>query len=98
VQQPQKQWEYKVASVDYRGRISIEGQETLIGNERRTAFLREFLDSLGAESWELVSIQPLGQHDAYYIFKRPRLSPPEPTTRPGFQEGVQVSDDTLSTL
>lgn len=64
-------WEYKVASVDYRGRISVEGQETLIGSERRTAFLRTFLDALGADGWELVGIQSLTPHDAYYIFKRP---------------------------
>jgi len=67
-----QQWEYKVASVDYRGRISVEGQETLIGSERRTAFLRQFLDTLGEQGWELVSIQPLSQYDAYYIFRRPR--------------------------
>jgi hypothetical protein len=97
-QQAQKQWEYRVASVDYRGRISVEGQETLIGNERRTAFLREFLDTLGAQGWELVSIQPLGQHDAYYIFKRPRVSLSESPTQPRSRESVQVSDDTLSTL
>jgi hypothetical protein len=70
-----QQWEYKVASVDYRGRISVEGQETFIGSERRTAFLRQFLDAQGEQGWELVSIQLLGQHDAYYIFKRPREGP-----------------------
>jgi hypothetical protein len=84
-------WEYKVASVDYRGRISIEGQETLIGSERRTAFLRTFLDGLGAEGWELISIQPLTQHDAYYIFKRP-------TAHPSAAASASVGDETLSTL
>ncbi len=31
------QWAYKVAYIDYRGRVSSEGLETLIGsNERRS--------------------------------------------------------------
>lgn len=61
---------YHVALIDYRGRISAEGQETQIGNERRTAFVRRYLDSLGADGWELVGIQPLTEHTAYYVFKR----------------------------
>ena len=33
------QWAYKVAYIDYHGRISSEGLETLSGaNERRSAF------------------------------------------------------------
>jgi hypothetical protein len=65
-----QQWEYRVAFVDFRGRISIEGQETLIKQERRTAFVRTFLDSMGADGWELVSIQPIESQSGYYIFKR----------------------------
>jgi hypothetical protein len=65
-------WEYKVAYIDYRGRISSEGQETLIGGEeRRSTFARRYLDALGHEGWELVGIQPLSPQSAYYIFKRP---------------------------
>jgi hypothetical protein len=65
------QWAYKVAYVDYRGRISCEGLETLRGdNERRSAFVRRYLNTLGAESWELVGIQPLTGNSAYYVFKR----------------------------
>ncbi len=89
-----QQWEYQVASVDSRGRISVEGQETLIGNERRTAFLRQFLDTVGEQGWELVSIQPLSQHDAYYIFKRLRGS----SAPPGSQGSAHVSDEPLTTL
>jgi hypothetical protein len=64
-------WEYKVAYIDYRGRISSEGQETLIsGEERRSTFARRYLDALGQEGWELVGIQPLSPQSAYYIFKR----------------------------
>ncbi len=65
-------WEYKVAYIDYRGRISSEGQETLISSEeRRSTFARRYLDALGRDGWELVGIQPLSPQSAYYIFKRP---------------------------
>jgi hypothetical protein len=64
-------WEYKVAFIDYRGRISVEGHETQIANERRTAFVRRYLDTLGRGGWELVGIQHLGPQSAYYVFKRP---------------------------
>lgn len=92
-----QQWEYKVAYIDYRGRISVEGQETHIGDERRTTFVRQFLDALGAQRWDLTSIQPLGPHDAYYIFKRPRLT----GARSDEAEAASVrqpSDATISTL
>ena len=65
------QWAYKVVYIDYRGRISCEGVETLIGNERRSSFARRYMDSLGRDSWELVGIQPLTANSAYYTFKRP---------------------------
>ncbi len=65
------QWAYKVVYIDYRGRISCEGQETLIGNERRSGFARRYLNDLGRENWELVGIQSLTANSAYYIFKRP---------------------------
>ena len=66
------QWAYKVVYIDYRGRISVEGVETLIGaNERRSAFARRYMNSLGKDGWELVSLQPLTANSAYYIFKRP---------------------------
>jgi hypothetical protein len=65
------QWAYKVAYIDTRGRISCEGLETLIGNERRSSFVRRYLSSLGREGWELVGIQPLTATSAYYVFKRP---------------------------
>ena len=66
------QWAYKVAYIDYRGRISVEGVETQIGaSERRSAFARRYLNGLGEGGWELVGIQPLTGNSAYYIFKRP---------------------------
>lgn len=64
-------WEYRVAYVDYSGRISVEGEETVIGQERKTAFVRRFLDRLGKEGWDLTAVQPISPHAAYYVFKRP---------------------------
>ena len=66
-----QQFAYKVVYVDYRGRISSEGLETLISNERRSTFARRYFNSLGKEGWELVGIQPLTANSAYYVFKRP---------------------------
>jgi len=66
------QWAYKVVYIDSRARISVEGVETLRGpNERRSTFVRRYMNSLGKESWELVGVQPLTATSAYYIFKRP---------------------------
>jgi hypothetical protein len=65
------QWAYKVVYIDYRGRISSEGLETLIANERRSTFARRYMNTLGKDGWELVGIQPLTANSAYYVFKRP---------------------------
>lgn len=65
------QWAYKVVYIDYRGRISSEGLETLITNERRSTFARRYMNTLGKDGWELVGIQPLTANSAYYTFKRP---------------------------
>src|SRR6266852_9114049 len=66
------QWAYKVAYIDYRGRISCEGLETLRAeNERRSTFARRYMNTLGKEGWELVGIQSLTANSAYYVFKRP---------------------------
>ena len=66
-----QQWAYKVVYIDYRGRISCEGLETLkYEGERNTAFARRYLNSIGREGWELVGIQPLTANSAYYTFKR----------------------------
>ncbi len=65
------QWAYKVVYIDFRGRISCEGVETLIGNERRSTFARRYLNGLGHDGWELVTVQPLTANSAYYTFKRP---------------------------
>jgi hypothetical protein len=78
-------WEYKVAYVDFSGRISVEGRETRIGEEHRTGFVRRFLDDLGREGWELVAIQPLSPRSAYYVLKR--SAPTQTCGRPGSAVG-----------
>ncbi|TMC22505.1 MAG: hypothetical protein E6J34_05975 [Chloroflexi bacterium] len=95
------QWVYKVVYIDYRGRISCEGEETLIGNERRSAFARRYMDSLGKENWELVGIQPLAPNSAYYIFKRPAqagdYAEETPSAAATEQPSVQTGGPTVET-
>lgn len=69
--QTTNRFEYKVAFVDFRGRVSIEGEEVLIQDgERMTAFGRRYLNSLGVQGWELVDIQPQPMGAAFHVFKR----------------------------
>jgi hypothetical protein len=66
-------WEYKVAYVDFRGRISAEGVEFIRQQgEHRTQFVRRYLDALGAEGWEVSAVHPLLRTEtSYFILKRP---------------------------
>ena len=66
-------WEYRVAYVDFRGRVSIEGEEMIMEHgERRSAFVRSVLDRLGGDGWELVGVHPLWPVEtSYMVFKRP---------------------------
>jgi hypothetical protein len=66
-------WEYKVVYMDFRGRASVEGDEQFIAKEeRRSAFARRVMNTLGTEGWELVGVQPLWPAEtSYLIFKRP---------------------------
>ncbi len=65
-------WEYRVAYVDFRGRVSIEGQEIFMERgERRSAFVRTVLNHLGKDGWELAGVHPLWPAEtSYMIFKR----------------------------
>ena len=67
-------WEYKVCYVDFRGRISAEGVEFIRqSGEHRTGFVRQYLDALGKEGWEVTGILPLGRSESsYFILKRPQ--------------------------
>jgi len=67
------QWEYRVAYVDSRGRISCEGVEFIRqSGEHRTTFVSRYLSALGREGWSLSGIQHLGRAEtAYYVLQRP---------------------------
>ncbi len=66
-------WEYRVAYVDFRGRISSEGVEFIRQQgEHRTGFVRRYLDALGQEGWEVAAVQPLLRLEtSYFVLKRP---------------------------
>jgi hypothetical protein len=70
------QWEYRVVYVDPRGRISCEGVEFVRqSGENRTAFLKRYLDTQGAEGWEVTGIHPLIRTEASYVLlKRPKAA------------------------
>ena len=65
-------FQYKVVYMDFRGRVSVEGEEIFIEkNERRSSFARRVMNTLGADGWELVGIQPLWPAEtAYLMFKK----------------------------
>ncbi len=66
-------WEYRVIYVDFRGRISAEGVEFIRqSGEHRTGFVRRYLETLGADGWEVSGILPLARPESsYFILKRP---------------------------
>jgi hypothetical protein len=67
-----QQFEYRVVYVDPRGRISSEGVEFVRqSGESRTAFVKRYLDNLGAEGWALAGVHPLIRMEAsYFILQR----------------------------
>ncbi len=69
-----QKWEYRVVYVDPRGRISCEGVEFVRqSGENRTAFLKRYLDTNGAEGWGIGGIHPLIRTEAsYIILQRPK--------------------------
>ncbi|MFQ3662354.1 MAG: hypothetical protein SNJ69_08175 [Chloroflexaceae bacterium] len=72
-------WEYKVAFVERWERVSVEGHETRPEKgERRSAFGRRFLNTLGADGWELSGVQHTMPGRVYLIFKRPLEGSAEP--------------------
>jgi hypothetical protein len=74
-----QRFEYKVAFVDFRGRVSIEGEETLIKDgERMTAFGRRYLNALGEQGWELIGVQTQPMGNAFHIFRRPLAEGEQP--------------------
>mgnify|MGYP000054455769 CR=1 FL=1 len=72
-------WEYKVVFVEGWERISVEGKETRPEEgERNSAFGRRFLNTLGADGWELSGIQHAMPGRSYMIFKRALADGAEP--------------------
>jgi len=73
-----ERFEYRVAYVDFRGRISSEGVEFIRKpGEHRTGFVARYLDVLGAEGWALSGIHPLERSEtSYYILQRPAQAAP----------------------
>lgn len=72
-------WEYKVVYVEGWHRVSIEGDESYPEEgERQSGFGRRFLNSLGADGWELTGIQHVMPGRSYLIFKRPLAEGSEP--------------------
>jgi len=65
-------WEYKIAYVDFRGRISSEGVEFIRQpGEHRTSFVTRFLDGLGKDGWEVAALHPLLRMEtSYFVLKR----------------------------
>src|SRR6478672_211311 len=82
-------WEYRVAYVDFRARVSIEGEELVMERGyRRSAFVRSVLDRIGSDGWELVGVHPLWPAEtSYMIFKRP--ASPDAAS----DDGRQTTDD-----
>jgi hypothetical protein len=94
-------WEYRVAYVDFRGRVSIEGQEIMMERgERRSAFVRTILDHLGKDGWELAGVHPLWPAEtSYMIFKRPASAssaqePPADAASAGTDEKAAAKEGT----
>jgi hypothetical protein len=85
-----QRWEYKVVYVNFRGQISSEGEQIIIGRgERRSTFVRQYLDEIGQEGWELSGVSPLGDtENSYFVFKRPATGD-RPTSTNAKQRGSQ---------
>ena len=74
-----QRYEYKVVYVDFRGRASVEGDETTIQEgERMTAFGRRVLNGLGVQGWELAAIQHQPMGAAFHVYKRPLAEGQDP--------------------
>lgn len=74
--QSETRYEYRVAYVDFRGRISSEGVEFIRqSGEHRTSFVQRYLSALGQEGWALAGIHPLARMEtSYVILQRPVIA------------------------
>ncbi len=75
------QWEFRVAYVDTRGRISADGVEFIRqSGEHRTTFVSKYLSAMGKEGWALQGIHLLRPDTAYYVLQRPLTAAPQSET------------------
>jgi hypothetical protein len=84
-----------VVYVNFRGQISSEGQQIMIGRgERRSSFVRNYLDQIGQQGWELAGVSPLGDtENSYFIFKRPATGDrPVSTSTESSANKIQVEE------
>ena len=88
-------WEYKVAYVDFRGRVSIEGEEIILERgERRSEFVRRVLNQLGKDGWELGGVHPLWPAEtSYMVFKRAATATPAAATEAPTGEASEESGE-----
>lgn len=73
-QQTEKQrTEYRVAYVDFRGRIGTDGVEFIRrSGEHRAGFVTRYLNAFGGERWALAAVHPLRRSESsYFILQRP---------------------------
>lgn len=84
-------WEYKVVYVNFRGQVSSEGEQVIIGRgERRSSFVRQYLDELGQQGWELTGVSPLADtENSYFVFKRPSTGD-KPSSQAASRNGQRV--------
>jgi hypothetical protein len=77
------QWEYRVVFVNFKGQISSDGQQVVIERgERRTSFIRKYLNKLGKQGWELTGTNPIDEgQSSYFVFKR-LLNPEHASYKP----------------
>ena len=76
--------EYKVAYVDFRGRISSDGVEFIRqSGEHRTTFVSRYLTALAREGWALEGIHRLGRPDTgYFVLARHIAAEAEAAAQP----------------
>jgi hypothetical protein len=91
-----QRWEYKVVYVNFRGQISSEGEQVVIGRgERRSSFVRQYLDEIGEQGWELSGVSPLGEtENSYMVFKRPATGGKKSSSEPRRASSVEEVEET----
>jgi hypothetical protein len=93
-----------VVYVNFRGQISSDGQQrTIERGARRSSFVRDYLDEIGAQGWELAGVSPLAEtENSYFVFKRPATGPAKTTSSTSSSDANKIQieeiDDSSTTL